>query len=99
MSVWVPVSPVDSVVSELAENFGTRLSRARGVRSQHGRDEGWHAPAPPDAVVFAQNTDDVVAVVRACARHAVPLNPSTPAHPSKATSPPFPGESASTLHR
>jgi D-lactate dehydrogenase (cytochrome) len=45
------------------------------VREHHGRDESPFAPEPPDAVVFAQSTDDVVALVRLCGAHRVPLIP------------------------
>ncbi|MBV9665759.1 MAG: FAD-binding protein [Actinobacteria bacterium] len=68
-------APVDQVVDELRARFGDRVSTAPAVCDQHGRDEGWHAAVPPDAVVFAASTDDVVAVVQACARHRVPLIP------------------------
>jgi D-lactate dehydrogenase (cytochrome) len=45
------------------------------VREQHGTDEGYHAPVPPEAVVFAESTEEVQAVVRICARHGKPLVP------------------------
>jgi D-lactate dehydrogenase (cytochrome) len=66
---------VGDAVDELRGVLGERVSVAAAVREQHGTDEGWHDGAPPDAVVFAQSTDDVVATVSACARHRVPLIP------------------------
>jgi D-lactate dehydrogenase (cytochrome) len=66
---------IEAVVGALQPLLGDRLSTAPAVREHHGRDEGWHRPAPPDAVVFAESTDDVVAVVRECARHRVPVIP------------------------
>ena len=43
------------------------------MRDQHGRDESPYPTTPPDAVVFAESTDDVIAVVRACNEHATPV--------------------------
>jgi D-lactate dehydrogenase (cytochrome) len=68
-------SRVESAVADLSESLGARLTRATSVCEQHGRDEGWHDPSPPDAVVFAESTADVVAVLRTCARHSVPVIP------------------------
>jgi D-lactate dehydrogenase (cytochrome) len=68
-----PLAPV--LVHALTERFGTRFSTAAGVRDHHGRDESPYAPMPPDAVVFAESNDDVVAVVRLAAAHRVPVIP------------------------
>ena len=51
------------------------LSTGDAVREQHGRDESYHPSVPPDAVVFCTSTDQVAAVVRACADRAVPVIP------------------------
>ncbi len=59
----------------LKARFGDRLSTAAAVREHHGRDESPFPPTPPDAVVFAQSTEDVVALVELCAQHRVPLIP------------------------
>jgi len=57
----------------LAVHFGDRLSLGQAVREHHGRDESPYPAVPPDAVVFAESTEDVVAAVNACAAHGVPL--------------------------
>ena len=57
----------------LRARFGARLSTSAAVREQHGKDESYHAPQSPDAVVFAQSTDEVVEIVRICAAHATPV--------------------------
>ena len=62
-------------VDALQAMFGARLSTADAVREHHGRDESPYPPMPPDAVVFATSTDEVVALVNLCARHRVPLIP------------------------
>ncbi|MEQ8228598.1 MAG: FAD-linked oxidase C-terminal domain-containing protein [Rhodospirillales bacterium] len=51
------------------------LSTADAVREQHGRDESYHPSAPPDAVVFCTETEQVAAVVTACAERGVPVIP------------------------
>ena len=43
------------------------------MRRQHGKDESFHEVAAPDAVAFAQSTEDVAAIVGVCARHKVPV--------------------------
>ncbi len=47
----------------------------RGCGGHHGKDDSHHPPIPPDAVVFAQSTEEVAFVVRTCARHATPVIP------------------------
>ncbi len=55
--------------------FGERLSTAEAVRAHHGRDESAFDPRLPDAVVFAETTDEISATLRLCAEHAVPVIP------------------------
>ena len=64
-----------ALLAELAQRLGDRLSVARPVREHHGTDISSYPVTPPDAVVFAENTDEVVAIVQACARHRVPMIP------------------------
>jgi D-lactate dehydrogenase (cytochrome) len=70
-----PNHPIGPVIEELRRQFGDRLSTAAAVREQHGKDESYHTPAAPDAVVFARSTEEVAAVVRLCAQHKVPVIP------------------------
>ncbi|MFM8681370.1 MAG: FAD-linked oxidase C-terminal domain-containing protein [Alphaproteobacteria bacterium] len=72
-----PVEPSarDAAIAELRARFGDRCSTAASVREQHGKDESWHQPAPPDAVVFARSTEEVSDAVRICAAHKVPIVP------------------------
>lgn len=60
-------------LSALRTRFGERCSTATAVREHHGRDESPFAPMPPDAVVFAQSTEDVAALVKLCADWRVPV--------------------------
>jgi D-lactate dehydrogenase (cytochrome) len=55
--------------------FEDRFSVAQAVRDHHGRDESSYDPMPPDAVVFAQSTEEVAEAVRLCAAHDVPVIP------------------------
>ncbi|MFN0184702.1 MAG: FAD-binding oxidoreductase [Aquabacterium sp.] len=64
-----------SLLAELRSRFGDRCSTAQAVRDQHGRDESAYPPAPPDAVVYCESTEDVSDAVRLAAAHAVPVIP------------------------
>lgn len=55
--------------------LGDRLSVAAAVREHHGRDESPYPAMLPDAVVFAQSTEEVAAVAKLCNSHGVPLIP------------------------
>ncbi len=55
--------------------FGVQFSAALAVREQHGRDESAFTMAPPDAVVFAQSTQDVSDAVTLAAQFRVPVIP------------------------
>jgi D-lactate dehydrogenase (cytochrome) len=63
------------MLQALKAHFGERCSTALAVRQQHGRDESPFDVPPPEAVVYAQSTDDVAVVVRLADRHAVPIIP------------------------
>jgi D-lactate dehydrogenase (cytochrome) len=64
-----------AAVAALAAKFGNRLVTSQAVREQHANTTTWIASEPPDAVVFAQTTDDVQDIVRICAAHRVPIIP------------------------
>lgn len=65
----------DELLDVLSQIVGDRVTTAAAIREQHGKDESFHACAPPDAVVFAQTTDEVSRVVVACAARGVPVIP------------------------
>ena len=60
-------------IAALRERFGARLSTVSGVRDHHAKDESWHHPHRPDAVVFPESTKDVVEIVRICAAYQTPV--------------------------
>ena len=71
----VPAATVASIVDELREFLPGRVSTAAAVREQHGHDESYHRTAPPDVVVFPENTGEVARIVSLCARHRCPMIP------------------------
>jgi D-lactate dehydrogenase (cytochrome) len=80
MTLPLPVESVgpvarDAAIASLHELLGDRLSSAAPVREQHGKDASYHPCAPPDAVAFAQSTEEVSEIVKLCARHKVPIIP------------------------
>jgi len=62
-----------SLVAALQALFEDRFSMTQAVRDHHGRDESSYDPMPPDAVVFAQSTEEVAQAVKLCASHEVPI--------------------------
>lgn len=76
LSQSAPRDPLPAaLVGTLAALLGERFSTATAVREQHGRDESYHPSMPPDAVAFARSTEEVAAIVTACAAHKVPIIP------------------------
>ena len=65
----------DAAIASLRQLLGDRLSSAASVREQHGKDASYHPCVPPDAVAFAQSTEEVSEIVKLCARHKVPIIP------------------------
>jgi D-lactate dehydrogenase (cytochrome) len=66
--------PVPAALLEaLKSRFGAQFSTAQVVREQHGRDESAFSLPPPDAVVFAQSTQDVADAVKLAAQYKVPV--------------------------
>ena len=63
----------DPLIEELRALLGERLSTAAAVRERHGKDESYHPAVAPDAVAFARSTEEVAAIVRACAAQGRPI--------------------------
>lgn len=63
------------LIAALRKMMGERLSTAQAVREHHGKDSSYHALEMPDAVAFAESTEEVSAIVKLCARHKVPVIP------------------------
>ncbi len=65
--------PESTALDALRSLLGDRLSTSAAVREQHGKDESYHPSAAPDAVAFAQSTEEVAEIVRICAAHKLPV--------------------------
>jgi len=66
--------PIDkSLLAELRQLLGDRLSTSTAICDHHGKDESYHAPHPPDAVAFANSTEEVSAIVKLCSDHKTPV--------------------------
>ena len=65
----------DALIDALRALLGDRLSTSVAVREQHGKGEAHHPVEAPDAVAFAQGTEEVAAIVRLCADHGRPVIP------------------------
>ena len=61
------------LLAELRKLFPDRLSTAQAIREHHGRDESSYDPMLPDAVLFAQSTEDVAQAVALCNRYCFPV--------------------------
>ena len=62
-----------ALIEQLRSMLGERVSTSTSVLEQHGRGESWHPVQAPDAVCFAQSTEEVVAIVKLCAAAATPV--------------------------
>jgi D-lactate dehydrogenase (cytochrome) len=66
--------PVEaSLLASLHQLLGERLSTSAAVCAHHGKDESYHAPHAPDAVVFPKSTEEVAGIVKLCADHKTPV--------------------------
>lgn len=64
-----------ALIEALKARFGAQCSTALVVREQHGRDESSFEAPPPDAVIFAESTQDVADAVKLASQYAVPVIP------------------------
>ena len=64
---------IEPVIGALRARLGDRVTTAAAVREQHGNTLTWLPIQPPDAVVFAENTQEIVDLVKLCAEHRVPI--------------------------
>ena len=71
----LPPATVKALVADLNAHFGNKIATSQAVREQHGHTLTWLPNSPPDAVLFAETTEDVVDAVKICARHDAPVVP------------------------
>lgn len=63
----------DALRDQLRQRFGVRLNTGDSALNNHARGESPFPPAPPQAVVMAQDLDDVVDAMRICHEHRLPV--------------------------
>ena len=70
-----PTDPVSLqlAIMALTRCLGGRFSENPNIRRQHANITSWHSVEAPDAVAFAESTEEVAAIVRICAEHNVPV--------------------------
>jgi len=65
----------DGLIAQLRGMLGDRVSTGDSVRDHHSRGESHHHGVLPDAVAFPVSTEEVQAVVAACAADGCPMTP------------------------
>lgn len=66
---------IRTAIGILKNRFGEQLQTSQSLREQHAHTTTYIAPQLPDAVVFANSTEDVQDIVKICAEHKVPIIP------------------------
>jgi D-lactate dehydrogenase (cytochrome) len=61
------------VIDELRAALGQKVSVNETIREHHSKDESFHTPTLPDAVVFATCTQDVATTLKICNDHKTPV--------------------------
>jgi D-lactate dehydrogenase (cytochrome) len=64
-----------ALFTALAARFGDRFSQSESLREQHANTLTWLKVQAPDAVLFAETTEEVAEAVKACAAARVPVIP------------------------
>lgn len=62
-------------LAALKSYFGNRYQDGQAIRKQHGHTTTWIANQPPEAVIFPENTDEVVQIVNLCRESRTPIIP------------------------
>jgi len=73
LPVIQPRAVPEALLAALQQRFAAQFSTALVVREQHGRDESAFSVRPPDAVVYAQSTQDVADAVKLAVQFKVPV--------------------------
>ncbi len=68
-------SGIATAIGVLKQRFGERLQTGQSLREQHSHTTTYIPSQLPDAVIFADGTQEVQDIVRVCAEHKVPIIP------------------------
>lgn len=63
----------NSTIDELRQALGDKVSVNQTMREHHSKDESFHLPSLPDAVVYATCTEDVAATLKICNKNRTPV--------------------------
>lgn len=66
---------LETLFTALQQLVGERFSTNPSNREVHGRDESYHTPQLPDAVVTVHTTKEVSEIVKLCAQYQCPIIP------------------------
>ncbi|MBW3095892.1 FAD-binding oxidoreductase [Pseudohoeflea coraliihabitans] len=66
---------IATAIGILGQRFAERLSTGEALRAQHAHTTTYIPAQWPDAVIFAETSDEVQLIVRTCAKHRVPVIP------------------------
>ena len=67
--------PADAVIGAARAFLGERITTNAALREQHSHGEDAQPPVLPDAVAFAETTEDVSRLLALCHAHDVPVVP------------------------
>ncbi|MCV6593074.1 MAG: FAD-binding protein [Silicimonas sp.] len=66
---------IKAALDILKQRFGDRMQTGQSIREQHGHTTSWIENQAPDAVIFAQSTEEVAEIVKTAGQHNVPVVP------------------------
>ncbi|MFD1335914.1 FAD-binding oxidoreductase [Oceanobacillus iheyensis] len=67
---------ITSLIEELSKYLDTaQITQNETLLEQHSKDESYHAPHKPLAVIFPKDTTDVQHITRCCSQFKVPIYP------------------------
>lgn len=64
-----------ATLATLKQRFGPRYADSMALREQHGHTTTWIPNQPPEAVIFPDNTEEVVEIVNLCRETRTPIIP------------------------
>ena len=64
-----------ATLAALKLRFGPRYADSPALREQHGHTTTWIPNQPPEAVIFPENTEEVVEIVNLCRESRTPIIP------------------------
>jgi D-lactate dehydrogenase (cytochrome) len=70
-----PARDVATAVANLKQRFGDKVQTGEAIRRQHGHTTTWLETQAPDAVIFAESTEDVAEVVKIARTYRCPIIP------------------------